>query len=113
MLRRACAFSDSTWTSFTSRAVGLPRNGLAQVVEILQTTLASLSIHRGDEIRNALLDAQTRVGAAHITPGWVRTEQQVECPGRQPSAQRGDLSWLVYVHSLDFEAAVGRLGEPL
>ena len=54
--RRLCACSDS------------PRNLPAQVIQILKAGFPGLRVYRIREVRYALLDAQTRLGAAHIRP---------------------------------------------
>src|SRR5271170_2388674 len=53
-----------------------PGNGPAKVIEILQSDLALLCIHGADEVRNAFIDAQARVRAAHVGTNPSRSHQQ-------------------------------------
>src|ERR1700722_16793992 len=65
-----------------------PGNPPAQVVEILKARFSRLRVDRIGEVRNALLDTQTRLGSAHIGPPPAGTHGQqgsrfMEVAGRE------------------------------
>ena len=59
-------------------AAGSPRNGLAEVVEVVKTALSFVRLNDIHQIRNAVVDAQARAGTAHVGahPTWREQQQR-------------------------------------